>query len=95
MDATVANDMTRDQIIRVVYGAFQRVADRHQPVVSSGEVLEIIQDVLTDLRMTVNDLPDEVRAIHARALKFVQSSTNAAGAIGAKQLLDEIGKLLD
>ena len=95
MDATVANDMTRDQIIRVVYGAFQRVADRHQPVVSSGEVLEIIQDVLIDLRMTVDSLPDGIKAIHGRALKFVQSSSNAAGAIGTKQLLDEIGKLLN
>lgn len=95
MDATVANDMTRDQILRVVYGAFQEVADRHQSIVSSGEVLGIIQDVLIDLRMTVDSLPDEIKAIHARALKFVQSSSGVVGSVGTNQLLDEIGKLLD
>lgn len=95
MDATMANDMTRDQIIRVVYGAFQEVASRHQPIISSSDVLSIIQDVLIDLRMTVNDLPDEIRAIHTRALKFVQSSSSAVGTVGTKQLLDELDKLLD
>lgn len=95
MDATMANEVARDYYIRVVYGALREFTDRHQPIISAGDVMSIIQDVLTKEEISYNHLPEELRAIYERAIEFACSSSSAAGSISVRQLLDELDKLLN